>query len=91
MSQVAVTEQKPPSPQKLTMLDRLSGFSLKLFGGPASGIAGSMEGLRDDILKSSLRITPVALVSLSLLITTITAIAAAFVTVLGFVLGFIWL
>jgi flagellar protein FlaJ len=91
VSQLAVTEQRRPSTQKLTMLDRLSGFSLKIFGGPARSVAGGMKGLRDEILKSNLRITPVALVSLSLLITTITAAVAVFLTILGFLMGFLWL
>ena len=91
MSQIAIAETKPRGTQQLTLLDRLSVFSLKIFGGPARRLAGRMYGLRDNILKSNLRTTPVALVSLSLFITTITIVVTAVVVVLAFVLNFLLL
>lgn len=91
MSQVVVTLPKQNETQKLSLLDRFSGFSLRIFGGPARRIAEGMQGLRDDILKSNLRISPVALVSVSLFVTTITGVVAAIVAWLGFALGFPWL
>jgi len=91
MSQVAVAKVRLRNGQKLTLLDRVSGFALKLFGGPARRIAGSMPSLRDDILKSNLRTTPVALVSLALLTLLLTSVIAASFIVIAFVLNLLLL
>ncbi|MDE1854145.1 MAG: type II secretion system F family protein [Thaumarchaeota archaeon] len=91
MSQVAVAKVKLKDGQGLTFVDRVSGFSLKLFGKPARRIAGSMPALRDDILKSNLRTTPVALVSLALLVLTIASVVAASLVVVAFVFNFLLL
>jgi len=82
---------KVKNEQKLTLLDRISGFSLKVFGRPAKRIAGSMPSLRDDILKSNLRTTPDALVSAALLVLTITSTVAAALVAVAFVFNFLLL
>ena len=91
MAQVAVTKVKLKSEQKLTLTDRFSGFSLRVFGKPANRIAGSMPGLRGDILKSNLRTTPNAIIALTLFVTLITAVIAAGIAVVGIVIGFPYL
>ncbi len=48
-----------------------------------------MPSLRDDILKSNLRTTPVALVSVALLVFTITAVVTAAMVVIALVTGFL--
>lgn len=91
MAQVAVSKAKLKDEQKLTFLDKVSAFSLRVFGKPARRISKSMPGLRDDILKSNLRTTPDALVSLALLSLTITAVVAAALVVVAFVINFLLL
>lgn len=91
MTQVAVTKVKLKDDQRLTLLDRVSGFSLKIFGKPAERIARSMPSMRDDILKSNLRTTPVALVSLALLALTLAGAIAAATIVAAILFGFLLL
>lgn len=88
MAQVTVSKVKMGDGQKLTLLDRFSGFSLKVFGGPARRIAKSFPSMRRDILKSNLRTTPEALVALSLMVTVITAAVTAAVAVVALLVGF---
>ncbi|MDG6917283.1 MAG: type II secretion system F family protein [Nitrososphaerota archaeon] len=88
MAQVTVSKVKMGDGQKLTLLDRFSGFSLKVFGGPARRIAKSFPSMRRDILKSNLRTTPEALVALSLMVTAITAAVTAAVAVVALLVGF---
>jgi flagellar protein FlaJ len=69
---------------KLTSLDMLTTVAFRLFSAPATRISRSIPLLRDNILKSSLRITPEGLVSLALFSTLITGVVAA----LGIYVGF---
>lgn len=48
-------------------LDALSGFAYKMFGRFADRIAGGTPWLRDEILRSNMRITPEGLISLAIL------------------------
>lgn len=88
MAQIAVGSVKTKKGQKLTALDRFSSFSLKLWGKPAKGLALRLSSMRVDILKSNLRTTPEALVAVSLMVTTITAVASGALAVIGLVVGF---
>jgi flagellar protein FlaJ len=76
---------------KLTFLDRYSGLSYSIFGGLGSRIAKGMPGLRDTILRSSLRITPEALVASAFLSTVIASAAVVVAIVVGMALGFLYL
>jgi len=76
-TQEAVAKVRLKNGKELTLLDRLSGFSVKVFGRPARRVARSIPLLRDEILKSNLRTTPEALVSLSFLVLAIASIATA--------------
>ncbi len=89
MSQVAVAKVKLKNGQKLTPLDRVSGFSLKLFGRPARRLSRIVPTLRDDILKSNLRTTPDALVSLVILVLVISSVVAGTLMVVAFVFNFL--
>jgi flagellar protein FlaJ len=91
MTQVAVTKVKLKDGQKLTLLDRVSAFSLRIYGKPARRIAGSMPGLREDILKSNLRTTPDALVALALFSLTIASVVAGALVVVAVLLNFLLL
>jgi flagellar protein FlaJ len=76
---------------KLTFLDRYSGLSYSIFGGLGSRIAKGMPGLRDTILRSSMRITPEALVASAFLSTVIASVAVAAAIAIGLALGFLYL
>ena len=91
MSQVAVTKVKLKTGQKLSALDKVSSFSVKLFGATARRIVGGMPSLRDDILKSNLRTTPIALVSMSLLTLLISVVATVAVLSVALATGFLLL
>jgi len=69
---------------KLTLSDNLTRLSFRLFARPATRISRSIPLLRDNILKSNMRITPEGLVSLSLFATLVAGILAA----LGIFIGF---
>jgi flagellar protein FlaJ len=70
-----------PSQQKkkipLTSFDRFTSVAFKLFSRPATRFTRSIPLLRDDILKSNLRITPEGLVSVAFFSAFITAVASA--------------
>jgi archaeal flagellar protein FlaJ len=89
--QVAVTESRQNGEQKVTLLDKISVFALRIFGRPARRIVKGMPSMRDDILKSNLRTTPDALVSLALLIATLAGIVTAAIVVVAILTGFLLL
>ena len=63
-------------------LDLVSGFSYKIFNKYANRIAANSPWLRDEILKSNMRITPEGLISLAFLGSVLAG--AAFIGELGF-------
>lgn len=69
---------------KLTAFDSFTRLAFRVFAAPATRISASIPLLRDNILKSNLRITPEGLVSLALFSTVVTA----GVTALGIWIGF---
>lgn len=69
------TPLTPEQKAGLGPLDVLSGFSYKIFGKYASGIAESSPWLRDEILKSNMRITPEGLISLAFFGTVLSVLA----------------
>lgn len=56
-------------------LDVVSGFAYRIFGRYANGIAASTPWLREEILRSNMRITPEGLISLALLGGVLSAVA----------------
>jgi archaeal flagellar protein FlaJ len=88
LAQVTTAKVEPKKGEKLTVLDKFSALSLRVFVGPARRISGAMPSLRDDILKSNLRTTPEALVSLALMVLTITSVATAVTIVVSILLNF---
>jgi len=71
-----VFERFYPTAAPLSLFDRLSLVSYRIFRGPAERISRSMPLLNDDLLRSNLRVTPVGLVSVALFSTAVSAIAA---------------
>lgn len=90
MAQIA-TEIKVKDAQKLSALDKFSGLSLRIFGRPARRISAAMPSLREEIMKSNLRTSPDALVSLSLMSLVISAAVAAVTIIVALMLNFLLL
>lgn len=65
-----------PSFAPLSLFDRFSLVSYRVFKTPAEWISKSIPLLKDDLLKSNLRVTPVGLISVALFSTVISAIAS---------------
>jgi flagellar protein FlaJ len=71
-----VFERFYPSSAPLSLFDRFSLVAYRIFRAPAERISRGIPLLKDDLLKSNLRVTPVGLVAVALLSTVISAIAA---------------
>jgi len=71
-----VFERFYPSSAPLSLFDRFSLVSYRVFKTPAEWISKSIPLLKDDLLKSNLRVTPVGLISVALFSTVISAIAS---------------
>ena len=69
---------------KLTFFDSFTGIAFRLFSTPATTLSRSIPLLRDQILKSNIRITPEGLVALSLMATLIAGVLAAIGIWIGF-------
>lgn len=78
---VLPTKKKDKVP--LTSFDKYTRVAFRLFAWPATRITRSMTMLRDDILKSNLRITPEGLVSVALLSTLVTGVVAGLLSYVG--------
>ena len=72
------------SAEGLGPLDVVSGLAYRIFGRYSNGIAANSPWLRDEILKSNMRITPEGLISLAFLGGVISAVA--FVAEIGLAL-----
>jgi archaeal flagellar protein FlaJ len=65
-----------PTTATLGTFDKLSLISYRLFKGPAERISKWIPLLREDLLKSNMRVTPVGLVAIALFSTMVTGIVA---------------
>ncbi|QQG49295.1 MAG: type II secretion system F family protein [archaeon] len=80
---------RPEIPVPLTVFDRLTTTSFRIFRSPARSIAKAIPGLRESLLKSDISVTPEGLVSVALFLTLATGIAViAIVTLSVAILGF---
>ena len=93
MSQVGTyeTPRKSKDSSKLSLFDRMTSTAYKIFGTQGKKIAASSPEMRDQILKSNLRITPEGLVSLALFSTVLSLVAVAVCVILGLVLHIVFL
>src|SRR6266849_10192986 len=66
-----VFERLLPAPPVLSAFDRLSLLSYRIFKGPSERMAKAIPDLREDLLKSNLRVTPVGLISVAIFSTLI--------------------
>jgi len=69
----------------LTFSDSLTRLAFRIFSRPATSLSRSIPLLRDNIMRSNMRITPEGLVSLSLFYTVIAGGLAALGIYIGFV------
>jgi len=71
-----VFERFYPSTAPLTLFDRFSLVSYRVFRAPAERVSRGIPLLNDELLKSNLRVTPVGLVSVALFSTLISGITS---------------
>jgi flagellar protein FlaJ len=76
---------------KLTLFDRMTSVAYRIFGTQGKKIALSTPEMRNQILKSNLRISPEGLISLALLATVFAGVGAVVCMVLGYVLHIVYL
>ena len=96
MSQVSQLGQRETKRQaeessKLSLFDKMTAIAYKMFGTQGKRFAASSPEMRDQILKSNLRITPEALVSLAMFTTMLSIVPVIICVVLGLVLHIIFL
>lgn len=83
--------KKKQDTSKLSSFDKMTSTAYKIFGKQGRKIATSSPEMRDQILKSNLRITPEALVSLAMFVTVLSIIPVVICIVLGIALHIIFL
>jgi len=81
---IRITKGTQSQKPHLTFFDNLTRFAFRIFSAPATSISRSIPLLRDNILRSNLRITPEGLISVALFSTLITGLVAA----LGIYIGY---
>ncbi len=90
-----VTKYETPNKQKraskLSLFDRMASTAYKIFGTQGKKIAKSSPEMREQILKSNMRITPEGLVSIALFATVLSVVGVVICVVLGLYLGIIYL
>jgi len=69
----------------LTKFDVLTRVCFRVFQNPSGRISASMPQLRDNILRSNMRLTPEALISLDFFFTAISAVIVSVMTYIGVV------
>ncbi len=83
---IVISRGKGKEKVPLTAFDRFTLVAFRIFSWPATRLTRSIPLLRENILKSSLRITPEGLVSVALFSTLIAAILAVIGVYVGFVM-----
>jgi archaeal flagellar protein FlaJ len=81
---ILLSRGKDKNKVKLTAFDKLTSLSFRIFARPSTRLSRSIPLLRDNIMKSNMRITPEGLISLGLFFTVVTAVVAG----LGIYIGF---
>jgi archaeal flagellar protein FlaJ len=83
---IRLTRGKEKDAVKLTVFDKLTSVSVRVFSPLSSRLSRSIPMLRDNILKSNLRITPEGLISVAFFFTVVTAVLAVAGIYVGFVM-----
>jgi archaeal flagellar protein FlaJ len=71
---------------KLTKFDKVTEFSFRLFARPATRLSRSIPLMRDNILRSNIRITPEGLIADALLFTLLAGVISGLLIYIGFAL-----
>lgn len=82
---IRLTRGKDKENVKLTVFDRLTSIAFRMFSRVSTRLSNSIPGLRDNILKSNLRITPEGLIAVSVFFT----IVAGALAIIGVYVGFV--
>jgi flagellar protein FlaJ len=77
--------------RKLGFFDRMTAFAYRIFGAQGRKIAASSPQMREEILKSNMRITPEGLFSLAFFVTLLSLIPVAICAILAVVTGIVYL
>ncbi|HZW84625.1 MAG TPA: type II secretion system F family protein [Nitrososphaerales archaeon] len=77
---------KPKNKVQLTVFDKFTEFAFRIFSSPSTRLSRNIPLLRDNILKSNIRITPEGLISVALFFTLVSGIIAAIAVYVGFVM-----
>ena len=85
MSSTPARRRRSP---RMTFLDRLTSVSYGVFGSSSQRLAKSFPGLRDNLLKSDLSVTPEGLMSIALMATLIASVLTVAVVAVGLLLSF---
>ena len=83
---IRLSRGKDKDKVKLTVFDNLTSVAFRMFSSLSTRMSGSIPLLRDNILKSNLRITPEGLISVSIFFTIVTGILATVGIYVGFVM-----
>ncbi len=85
---ILLSEKKGKKKIPLTVFDRITRLAFRAFASQSTRLSQSFPLLRDNILRSNLRITPEGLIAVSLLATSLTSIIVAVSIYVGwFMLG----
>lgn len=85
------TKRQAKESSKLSLFDRMTSTAYKMFGAQGKKFAASSPEMRNQILKSNLRITPEALVSLALFTAVLSIIPVVVCVILGLMLHMLFL
>ncbi|MEM3186091.1 MAG: type II secretion system F family protein [Conexivisphaerales archaeon] len=91
MQKAKLKKVKKRQKEERDSLDAISTTAYRIFRGPATSIAKKMPSMREELLKSNMRLTPEALISLALFLTMITGIISAVLVILALLLRFLYL
>ncbi len=83
---VYALKKKVEKPDLLTFFDKFTALAYRAFGNQGRSFAKNVPSLRDDILKSNLRITPEGLISVAILSTIIASVVAISIVIVGLLL-----
>jgi archaeal flagellar protein FlaJ len=83
---ISLSRQRDKTKVRLTAFDKLTSIAFRIFSSPATRLSRNIPLLRDNILRSNLRITPEGLIASALFFTMVAGIISAIGIYVGFVM-----
>src|SRR2546428_4288736 len=80
-----------PAAPAMSFFDKISLLSYRIFKGPAERMAKLVPLLKDDLLKSNMRVTPVGLISVALFSSMLSGVAVLGIIAWAMTTGFTFL